>query len=64
MGSLGGQYMGKSRQGTDNYFFAFDVVPTTSARELQAYVKKNLTRVYDEGFDFATGLYAVWTGKV
>lgn len=63
MGRLGGQYLGKSRQHTSNHFFAFDVEPATSGKELRAHVKQNLARVYDEGFDFTTGLYAVWTGQ-
>lgn len=62
MGRLGGQYIGASTR-SGNHYFAFDVAPTTSGRELQAYVKQNLARVYDEGYNMVSGLYAVWTGQ-
>ena len=62
MGKLGGQYIGASPR-SGNHYFAFDVAPTTSGRELQAHVKQNLARVYDEGYNMVSGLYAVWTGQ-
>jgi len=61
MGELGGQYIGRSR--SQNHYFAFDVKPTTSGKELEAYVKQNLARVYNENYNTVTGLYAVWTGR-
>jgi hypothetical protein len=61
MGKLGGQFIGTGR--TDRHYFAFDVKPTTSGKELEAFVKQNLARVYDENYNTITGLYAVWTGK-
>jgi hypothetical protein len=61
MGKLGGQYIGKDRR--DQHYFAFDVQPTTSGKELEAHVKQNLARVYNEGYRIGTGLYAVWTGQ-
>ena len=62
MGKLGGQYIGASPR-SGNHYFAFDVKPTASGRELEAYVKQNLARVYNEGYNMITGLYAVWTGQ-
>ena len=62
MGKLGGQYIGASPRG-GNHYFAFDVAPTASGRELQAYVKQNLAQVYDEDYNITSGLYAVWTGQ-
>lgn len=64
MGQLGGQYIGRSRRGSE--YFAFDVKPDTTGKELEAYVKQKLVRVY--GYNsgsaaFNNGLYAVWTGK-
>lgn len=63
MGKLGGQHIGKDRNGV--HFFAFDVQPTTTGKELQAYVNTNLSKVYSNGFrtggDY--GLFAVWTGQ-
>jgi GNAT superfamily N-acetyltransferase len=61
MGELGGQYIGRGR--SENHYFAFDVKPTTSGKELEAYVKQNLARVYNENYNTVTGLYAVWTGR-
>lgn len=61
MGKLGGQYLGKNN--SDELFFAFDVKPTTTGKELESYVKTNLSKVYD-GYDgSSSGLYAVWTGQ-
>lgn len=57
MGQLGGQHIGTKR-GT--HYFAFDVAPTTSGKELEAYVKQKLVKVYNEDFNMPTGLYAVW----
>lgn len=60
MGKLGGQYIG--RYGGEEYF-AFDVQPNSSGRELEARVKTNLSRVYNEDYSIRTGLYAQWTGS-
>lgn len=57
MGKLGGQYIGKKG---DQLCFAFDVNPNTTGKELEAYVKTNLSNVYG---NYNTGLYAVWTGQ-
>lgn len=59
MGQLGGQYIGKSDH---EVFFAFDVQPTTTGKELEAYVDSRLTKVYGR-YDSSSGLYAVWTGQ-
>ena len=59
MGKLGGQYIGKD---VDDLYFAFDVKPTTTGKELEAYVKTNLNQVYSD-YDSSTGLYAIWTGQ-
>lgn len=61
MGQLGGQYIGKNNA-TDQLFFAFDVKPTTTGKELEAFVKTNLNKVYGD-YDSSTGLYAIWTGQ-
>jgi hypothetical protein len=63
MGRLGGQYIGSSRN-TGTRYFAFDVVPNRSGRELRAAVRQNLAQVYDtEDSDITTGLFAVWRGQ-
>jgi GNAT superfamily N-acetyltransferase len=56
MGKLGGQYLGNFN---GNEYFAFDVEPTATNRELKAYIKTHLSTVYGPG---NTGLYAIWTG--
>jgi hypothetical protein len=58
MSKLGGQYIGKRNL---NYYFAFDVLPTTTQDELEAHVNTELSSVYGDAWD--TGLYATWTGK-
>lgn len=63
MGKLGGQHIGTNRSGTE--YFAFDVKPNTTGKELEGYVKTNLSKVYT-GYDSDsdnTGLFAVWTGR-
>ena len=60
MGQLGGQFIG---QKGSLFYFAFDVQPSASGRELEAYVKTNLSKVYTKSYDIANGLYAVWTGR-
>jgi len=60
MGKLGGQYIGKGREGY--HYFAFDVQPNTTKKELQAYVDTNLSKVYGN-YNSDTGLFAVWTGQ-
>jgi hypothetical protein len=60
MGKLGGQYLGKGREGYQ--YFAFDVQPNTTKKELQAYVDTNLSKVYGN-YNSDTGLYAVWRGQ-
>jgi len=60
MGQLGGQYIGDSQ---GNHFFAFDVRPDTTGRELQAYVDTKLNRVYTNGYrSDGAGLFARWVG--
>ena len=59
MSTLGGQFIGK--QG-DALFFAFDVKPTTTGKELEAFVKTNLNKVYSD-YDSSNGLFAIWTGQ-
>lgn len=61
MGKLGGQFIGKDKA-SEQLFFAFDVNPDTTGKELKAYVDTQLTKVYGN-YDSSTGLYAVWTGQ-
>lgn len=61
MGQLGGQYIGESRYGMK--YFAFDVQPNSTGKELAAVVNQNLAKVYDGQYSYTTGLYAVWTGQ-
>jgi hypothetical protein len=61
MGQLGGQHMGKGRDGYD--YFAFDVQPNTTGTELEAVVNTKLSRVYGSNYNSEAGLYAVWTGQ-
>lgn len=60
MGELGGQYIGQKH---GNHYFAFDVQPNTTAEELEAYVKTNLSQVYPKYHDNEAGLFAIWTGQ-
>jgi hypothetical protein len=57
MGRLGGQHMGKGRNGYD--YFSFDVQPNTTGKELEAAVNTKLSQVYG-GSDNDAGLYAIW----
>ena len=62
MGKLGGQYIGKDRSSRE--YFAFDVQPNTTGKELEAHVKTYLSKVYaDDNGAYDSGLYAVWTGQ-
>ena len=61
MGQLGGQFIGKDKA-SERLFFAFDVNPDTTGKELKAYVDTQLTKVYGN-YDSSTGLYAIWTGQ-
>ena len=62
MGQLGGQYIGKGSFG--GQYFAFDVKPNTTGKELEAAVKTRLSAVYSGlNTDYNSGLYAIWTGK-
>lgn len=61
MGKLGGQYMGKTDTGY--HYFSFDVQPTTTNTELQAYIKTPISKIYGDTDEAVhTGLYAIWTG--
>lgn len=59
MGKLGGQFIG---QAPGKEFFAFDVKPDTTGKELQSYIDTQLTKVYGN-YNSSTGLYAIWTGQ-
>lgn len=59
MGKLGGQYIGRT---SEQEFFAFDVQPDTTGKELKSFVDTNLSKVYGN-YDSSSGLYAVWTGR-
>lgn len=61
MGKLGGQFIGMNPRNAREYF-AFDVKPTTTGKELEAYVNTSLNKVYGN-YNSNTGLYAVWTGQ-
>ena len=60
MGKLGGQYIGTAG---GNRYFAFDVQPNRTGKELEAAVKQKLAKVYDSNSYHESGLYAVWTGQ-
>jgi hypothetical protein len=60
MGQLGGQYIGGK---SGKHYFAFDVQPTTTGKELEAHVKQKLVNVYGNQTEFGGGLFAVWTGQ-
>jgi len=60
MGKLGGQHIGRNRLGDD--FFAFDVRPNATSKELEAVVKTKLSQLYSN-YESNTGLYAIWTGQ-
>jgi ribosomal protein S18 acetylase RimI-like enzyme len=64
MGQLGGQHIGRDQREYQEYF-AFDVQPATTAKELQSYVDTKLTKVYSADYRSSknVGLFAVWTGK-
>ena len=59
MGQLGGDYIGQSPDG--HHIFAFDVQPDTTGKELEAYVKTNMSKIYGDT-KFRAGLYATWSG--
>ena len=59
MGQLGGDYIGQSPAG--RHIFAFDVQPNTTGKELEAYVKTNMSKIYGDT-KFRAGLYATWSG--
>jgi hypothetical protein len=59
MGQLGADYVGR---GSAGHVFAFDVRPNRNEQELEAVVKTQLSRVYNEPVEVDTGLYAIWTG--
>lgn len=61
MGQLGGQYIGQSRRGYS--YWAFDVQPNTTKKELEAAVKTKMNQVYGDRYGSYVGLYAVWTGQ-
>ena len=59
MGELGGDYIGRSPAG--RHIFAMDVQPNTTGKELEAYVKTKMSKIYGNT-KFHAGLYATWTG--
>ena len=59
MGELGGDYIGQSPAG--RHIFAMDVQPNTTGKELEAYVKTKMSKIYGNT-KFHAGLYATWTG--
>jgi GNAT superfamily N-acetyltransferase len=60
MGKLGAEYIGKNA--INEHVFAFDVRPGRSEKELEAVIKTELSRVYNEPTNVSTGLLATWTG--
>jgi len=60
MGQLGGDYIGQTPSG--RHFFAFDVQPNTTGKELEAHVKTKMSKVYGDTY-FYSGLYATWSGS-
>jgi len=63
MGKLGGDYIGRGEGGRYEAidYFAFDVQPNSTGKELEAYVKTQLSKIYGETA-FHSGLYAIWSG--
>ena len=59
MGQLGGDHIGTTSAGRQ--FFAFDVKPNTTGKELEAHVKTNMSKIYGDT-EFTSGLYATWGG--
>jgi GNAT superfamily N-acetyltransferase len=59
MGQLGGEHIGRAEN--EEAFFAFDVQPSTTGKELEARVKTHLSKIYGSG-RFNSGLYATWSG--
>ena len=59
MGELGGDYIGQSPAG--RHIFAMDVQPNTTGKELEAYVKTKMSKIYGNT-KFHAGLYATWSG--
>jgi hypothetical protein len=62
MGRIGAQYIGKGAW-RGHQFFSFDVQPGQTGKELEAVVKTQLNRLYNEDYKVSTGLYAIWTGQ-
>ena len=58
MGELGGDYIGQSPAG--RHIFAMDVQPNTTGKELEAYVKTKMSKIYGNT-KFHAGLYATWS---
>jgi len=65
MGKLGAEYIGKVSSHIVFHYFAFDVQPNSTKKELEAYVKTKLSQIYNPNLSYVTGagLYAIWTGK-
>lgn len=62
MGKLGGDYIGQGgRDRGNDEFFSFDVQPNSTGKELEAYVKTQLSKIYGNTA-FTSGLYAIWSG--
>jgi|688.fasta_scaffold341975_2 GNAT superfamily N-acetyltransferase len=61
MGKLGGDYIGRGGRYEAIDYFAFDVQPNSTGKELEAYVKTQLSKIYGETA-FHSGLYAIWSG--
>lgn len=62
MGKLGGDYIGQGgRDRGNDKFFAFDVQPNSTGKELEAYVKTKMSTIYGDT-TFTSGLYAIWSG--
>ena len=59
MGQLGGEHLGQAKDG--ERFFTFDVQPNSTGKELEAYVKTSLSKIYGSG-QYNSGLYATWSG--
>jgi len=60
MGRIGAEYIGQTPN--QQRVFAFDVRPGRSEKEMEAVIKTTMNAVYNENPNYATGLYAVWTG--
>lgn len=62
MTRLGGNYLGHMPQ-QHKHYWNFPVQTNRTGQELEALVKSQLAKIYNEHYSIGTGLYAVWSGQ-